>query len=1803
MPNNTEDWSKYEVKTAAEPQAEDWSQYEVKKKEEPFSFGTSTSLEFPSVSTQKEEVASQEPLTYMQKQLREKGLITEDATDPNKINDVLRKVPLSFVFPHADEKFLEKSRNPLDVTGKEEDKQVVKQPLSEEDNMAIGANIDTKQEPSYFWGTVKAINQGTSSFFRTLDNATKTLEDLTGIPSGGGFGKIADSVDDVANKMPDVPDTRGGRLLRNVGNLEGMFLELAITPELKVAKIGAVPKLITQMTGAGFVNSYGDSIAKEPEKINRVIEGVKGAGGGLKDAAILTALGYGSAIAGSAVGKAVGSEVAGSVASTLTNAVGFAGSDAIEQLITTGNIDKNQLEQSFDVGLALGIPEIAKTIGTRAMVNYFTASPKVEKEAAATTKDVETLREEAINTRKDAQLLDVDTRAAEEAKANVLDGIADVKVMSSEVSKDPEKFKQSIAEDETLSPEQKDAFTKKIDETVKLQEEKQTAAKLTGTKVVGDEIVEEKQKQLKNGKEIRGNEAQRQRRQERLLRVQEIDNELGDVWSNLADIVGAKISLTGEQRAKIMPVVSQLAKLYTEKYALKGMDLVDQIIEHLTSKGINVDEETTNQITQQYARESRKVADEISQQTQGMVEGEERPIRVRDNEQARANEGEQKGRKVAEGEKSRQQGVKIIESTTLPEDIKSDFKKEGIGYVPRGRKVTKAEASEIVKTKMQLEGGREQVKADILNLANGIAGDTRIHMAVNFINDAKVKLLKSTDPIEISKYRNDISEVLASTMRRSTDVATELEANKMITQLLNSDTEFVEDIYRNEINKKNESFYQAEKENIKSAQDIISEYLNSEEFKSKYKPKVGETEGKLTAKQLRERGINKVANATGKLADIIGAKKNFTQEEMGKGTDIFDALKELGDGLLDIGVASTKELLEKIKVQTRKYFKPSEIDAISKQLLTELDAENRLKQKVQRTIALDSKDEKAIVDRLYSKGIKATDKQLKQLLADNVDLLIREGSIDDASFRELFAKAMGKDYVDPKEIERLKINAQLVTDVKRIESELENLYNKLIDAELNGVPKEELNKLRKQVSDKIREYSNSRHEAEKAVKTTGEILAGKQGIAEKIGAVIKGNLITPASQVVNIIANYSMTPIRAAKNAIASWMDTAISGMGFGIDKLRESQKQKEIDFINSESARLGIPKDKVVIPRSMIKAQRLLDKLPTSEIKKIGSGLNMQRLVGEKLGYEQGIRQLWTGALPTDLQRVELRAGLHPLDALYKNYKMLSGKEKLEFKEFIKNTYEGTIGVAPEVTFRFLNLFDKPVRMGAERAKLDELAKLKGLTGAEKEKFLELPDEESAEIARKAGDEATFQQDTQLSNAFSKLDRWSLKKAKESTNIMSKVGYYTIYYAKNMVIPFVKTPINVEMEMLGYAVPEYSIARGLNALYKGDRVAFENHMATAVVGSFMMRGIGYLFGAGILTLAQGGQEDETNAEFIAQKIKTAEYRDKPAYYINIDAWQRDIHNKIYGTNLSLEWQEGDQISSYRRFGIVSAMTMAQAEAFRGKSKEEIQAMNFWQTSHTSIMPLVKSGAEQTFVAGTSSLINVFVGSEQERDNFFLGLSKAAGATVLPNALKTYVQANDNYLRETRDATLKGIKSVEHRVVTDFKSSLPFVTKTDIPTKITIWGERVNRYEDGSSPAFQLFDITKTKTYKRDFGTKIFEFYERVSQDDELKKEIPPKSILPPVLMNKVRYKEEDVTLDPKTYEDMQLFVGSRLKEKTWAALSSMNWDSASDKHKFQKLKQLYGSQNSFRSKLIDRYVRSNKQKLDSLWLTQYGAK
>jgi len=371
----------------------------------------------------------------------------------------------------------------------------------------------SKQPTSYFWGTVGAINRGTSDFFRTLDAAATTVGDITGAKKGGGFRYIANVLESVAEKDETrMPDTRAGRLLTNLGNMEGLFLELAITPEFKLGKIIKVPRILTQMVGSGFVNRYADAVEEDANAVEKITEGLKGAGIGAKDAGILIALGYSSGLIGKTITQATGMPLLGTTTAAGSNAVGFGGSNAIEQLITKGDIDWREVETSFDIGLAFGLKDVAQYAGTRALGNFATSSPGAMEIAKNIKEPIGKLREKAFELRIESKTEEnSQKKAALEAQANILDNLADLKIMGEEVARDPEKFKKAIENDKTLKPEEKEVFFEKIEEFAQTFSDKPDTklTEIDKKKQIEKEKLTEKKEELIEKEEVKISEEEK----------------------------------------------------------------------------------------------------------------------------------------------------------------------------------------------------------------------------------------------------------------------------------------------------------------------------------------------------------------------------------------------------------------------------------------------------------------------------------------------------------------------------------------------------------------------------------------------------------------------------------------------------------------------------------------------------------------------------------------------------------------------------------------------------------------------------------------------------------------------------------------------------------------------------------------------------------------------------------------------------------------------------------------------------------------------------------------------------------------------------------------------------------------------------------------------------------------------------------------------------------------------------------------------------------------------------------------------
>jgi len=1111
--------------------------------------------------------------------------------------------------------------------------------------------------------------------------------------------------------------------------------------------------------------------------------------------------------------------------------------------------------------------------------------------------------------------------------------------------------------------------------------------------------------------------------------------------------------------------------------------------------------------------------------------------------------------------KERRLGKKALEASNLPEDFKADLAERGIEYAVRGRKVTDKEADEIAKVYIE-EGRLDELKSVILNTGNEIPGDVRTNMAVKFAKRALDEGNKATTQKDRDAYREDALDVFYMDMKQSTNQAQALQSKTLWSDVVATTPDLFVEYAKKEQRAQNDKRLQGRKEDIKTAQQVIEDYLKSKEFKQKVEKEAKTKYDQLLdqgkqSKERRERGKAKFADGLNKVVTSIGAKKNAVAENEMK-PEWLEGVKEMADGLLDIGVGSTAQLMNKIKVALREYLSPTEIDKYQARIIKETNAEKRVKKPVKKKSVLTEKELNDLVDKLYAKMVGGNKAQIRALAKDYMDRLVEGGALDEQSFRDLFAKSIGLEHLRPEDEVKLRDMAEKLSDLRSIKNNLEDLFKKFVvlDLSIHQAKKKgditpemqkEYSELREEINTQVKEYNKSLDDARQANKEISDFFADPKTTSDLFSTFIQGNLLTPISLVTNVVANTTWLPFRGLKYAIANSLDMALSGIGAVKENLLKKYKDN---------------------PR----ARRLLDKLPDKERTYDLMGAARGYIPGFKSGTIEGIRQMKTGQLPEDAYIREISKSLHPLKSAINVIVAMKGEEKVRATKVFNDSVEAILGAPPEIMFRLLNLGDKPFRRAAERARLEEIAAIKGLKGAAKEAFMTFPDDNTLEEMRKAGLEATYQQDNVIANAI----LHGVKGKKVSTEALDKADKKlkgALRFLLKTQIPYVKTPTNIVIEAMDYAIPEISLAKSVFYATKGDRRKSLDYMSRAIVGYALEAALTSLFVAGLFTFApQGLEEDES------KKIRESEFAaEKLPYSVNSDALLR------YITGEDSSFQEGDDLWSVKRFGIISAIMMGKMEAFRGKTPEEVAETTYSERRLGGYFPVVKSALDQSFVSGVNNLINAFMGSEYERMNWITGTARAIESSALPNTYAALNKWRDGYIRETKNRHLQGIERAKEDIKQDFKTS--YLTPDDLPTKVSIWGVPVKRVPDGRGLGFVLFDITQSREYSRTFGMEVHELYERTRNKD----------VLPSQPSRKYKYKESEFMLPNKIYEDLQIRLNSINAQIIQPIVESQTWGGLTDEQKVFKIEQAYKKINSKKTRAKRQFEIEWKYELEEL--------
>lgn len=612
--------------------------------------------------------------------------------------------------------------------------------------------------------------------------------------------------------------------------------------------------------------------------------------------------------------------------------------------------------------------------------------------------------------------------------------------------------------------------------------------------------------------------------------------------------------------------------------------------------------------------------------------------------------------------------------------------------------------------------------------------------------------------------------------------------------------------------------------------------------------------------------------------------------------------------------------------------------------------------------------------------------------------------------------------------------------------------------------------------------------------------------SEMLQMSTQGNLITLGSQVTNVVANVGQQTILTPVNSVASLADLMSS--------IFTKKRVGSFDPRQFGYAWLG----RYEYLKKAIKKIVFGDtSYVKGEVKNSFDPLNaaVQSLSETKVGDLIGIPQ---GLIPKSIsekQQERLREAKKlesdgDVEAANKIRQEVLDSAKISLSDRLKKVYESTVGVPVEIMFRLLSLGDEPFRGGEIYRQRFIAAKRKGLKGDDIRRFVLMPDAKTQEEINESSKEVVFQED----GVISKMAQKSTSAIK---NVAQGIKYVdpVVQFIFRLNVPFVKTPSNIISQLIDYTLPPVALAKAAYYYKKGDQRQGNRNVGVAATGYMMIAAAEFLVANGLVSAAiDWSDEDDKN---IKMKVTGSNS-------LNITGLKRALE----GGNP--EYKETDDLIDISKFGIPGAAILIRAERARNKIRDKrVKAANIDndETFLESMINLlgietlpevIQFSFEQSFLAGTSTLLEALKGGEYEAKRWFKQMTSAASAIVLPNTLGQLNRATETYLPDTR------VESLPDAINALITSKIGFAVGDnypEFPIRVDMWGNPIRRTPEGKNPYFyQFFDITKSREVPKDpLSLEIYQLYKltqnpkvvpnmpsRIYFDDGIKYEIP-KSI------------------------------------------------------------------------------------------------
>jgi hypothetical protein len=682
--------------------------------------------------------------------------------------------------------------------------------------------------------------------------------------------------------------------------------------------------------------------------------------------------------------------------------------------------------------------------------------------------------------------------------------------------------------------------------------------------------------------------------------------------------------------------------------------------------------------------------------------------------------------------------------------------------------------------------------------------------------------------------------------------------------------------------------------------------------------------------------------------------------------------------------------------------------------------------------------------KIKTPGIKG--KKRKEFI-DSVVQAYNDNTLTDEKFEELYAQKIGYKPLSSEEKNTIRELSKVISESEKFKEtgreEWTKLNDHLDEVQEKGDTKE-ADRIRKELEGLISKHSELLKKAQLANQKMQEFARTPNNIYDTLISIIQGNLLTPLSLVTNVYSNTLLQPLRFTTAAIGGGLDMATSELA-KLGLFGESYKDRTIDLV----------------------------------------ALNKGYFTGGWNGAIEGVMQVKTGAVADEKALREVQSSFNPQRAIAR----WAEKDRTTSQK-VNDYIEGTFGIPAEVMFRLLNMGDKPFKRGAEMARAYEIGKLKGLEGNDLIGFVVFPDAESQVEIEKAGQEATFQQETELSKGVQKGIQWLL-------DLVSKTPYIggVAKVILKSQVPYVKTPLNITIETIDYAIPPLTMARGIYAYSKGNRRQGNILVGKAIVGGMIIAATREMFMAGLLE-----SDDDEKDKSKSKESRQLRYQTVPPSSINISALGRGLLLQGF------ERKDGDISVSFKKMGPMGILMDIHAKDMNDELKEEGKVDNSMGELFLDMFgtaPRVASSAlDQSFLRGTNSFLTAIQDAGgYNTEQWVINTMGSVTSVVIPNTIATISKTSDEFQRDMYS------KDFGERLKNAYMTKIFLGNK--VPPKVNLWGERIKTAPEGRNKyAYYLFDVTKFQnTDTDDFRYKLYKQWKADGYNNEWIPSYPKRTI------------------------------------------------------------------------------------------------